>query len=145
MGVPLLRIVALLPPKTDFNDFLDRFDIKVFLLPLTLAVAGVLEAELRFAGWEGGGEVSTRTWLSFNLLSVPTWSCSKLWRGELWLWKRELLKLLLSVEFLSSTSLPGPGGDWDWLRHKTGAWKSATSGADTRPNLWSVWDSAWAG
>ena len=66
--------------------------------------------------------------------------------GELWLWKRELLKLLLRVVFLSSNWSPGTAGDWDWLRHKTGAWKAATSGPSRSPNLRSaVWDSAWPG
>ena len=79
--------------------------MRVFLLELVLALAGVLEAEeRRMSAWEAGGEVNTRTWLSFNLLFSSTPTSSSLSRGELWLWNRELLKLLLSVVFLSSTS-----------------------------------------
>ena len=64
---PVFLNAALLLPRADSNDFLEMFDFKVFLFELNLEFAGVLEAEVRrLAGWDGGGEVRTLTWLSFS-------------------------------------------------------------------------------
>ena len=64
---PFLLKAALPLPRADFKDFLEMFDCNVFLFELSLELAGVLEAEVRrLAGWDGGGEVRTLTWLSFS-------------------------------------------------------------------------------
>ena len=70
---PVLLNAARLLPRADFRDFLEMLDFNVFLFELNLEFAGVLEAEVRrLAGWEGGGEVSTLTWLSFSWLEAAS-------------------------------------------------------------------------